>query len=102
QLVNTIAETRKKSPEDVKAIIDNAPYTAIQAQQQNLIDATKYRDEVYNDLKAKLGYKDSEELRTTSASSYKDITPESLGLNNGERIAVIFASGLITTGKSSE
>jgi protease IV len=102
RIVNTIAETRKKSPEDVKAIIDNAPYTAPQALQQNLIDGTKYRDEVYNDIKAKLGYKDSEELRLTSAGSYKDITPESLGLNNGERIAVIFASGLITSGKSSD
>lgn len=102
RIVKTIAETRKKSPEDVKAIIDNAPYTAPQALQQNLIDGAKYRDEVYNDIKAKLGYKDSEDLRLTSAGSYKDITPESLGLNNGERIAVIFASGLITTGKSSD
>jgi protease IV len=102
RLVNTIAEARKKSPEDVKAIIDNAPYTAPQAHQQNLIDGTKYRDELYNEIKQQLGYKETENLRTTSASSYKEITPESLGLNNGERIAVIFASGLITTGKSSE
>ena len=102
RIVATIAETRKKSPEDVRAIIDNAPYTAPQALQQNLIDGTKYRHEVYDELKAKLGYKESEELRLTTTGSYKEITPESLGLNNGERIAVIFASGLITTGKSSE
>jgi protease-4 len=102
RLVGTIAETRKKSPEDVRAIIDNAPYNAIQAREQNLIDGTKYRDELYNEIKQQLGYKETENLRTTSASSYKEITPESLGLNNGERIAVIFASGLITTGKSSD
>jgi protease-4 len=102
RIVNTIAETRKKSPEDVKAIIDNAPYTAPQALQQNLIDGTKYRDELYNEIKQKLGYKESDELRLTSAGSYKEISSESLGLNNGERIAVIFASGLITTGKSSD
>jgi protease IV len=102
RLVNTIAESRKKSPEDVRAIIDNAPYNAIQAHQQNLIDGAKYRDELYNEIKQQLGYKETENLRTTSTGSYKDIKPESLGLNNGERIAVIFASGLITTGKSSE
>ena len=102
RLVGTIAEARKKSPDDVRAIIDNAPYNAVQAQQQNLIDGTKYRDELYNEIKGQLGYKDTEDLRVTSTSNYKEITPESLGLNNGERIAVIFASGLITTGKSSD
>jgi len=97
-----IAEARKKSPEDVKAIIDNAPYNAIAAQQQNLIDGAKYRDEVYQELKNSLGYKDKEDLRLTSTGAYREVTPESLGLNNGERIAVIFASGLITTGKSAD
>lgn len=97
-----IAEARKKSPEDVKTIIDNAPYNAIAAQQQNLIDGAKYRDEVYQEIKNNLGYKESDDLRLTSASSYKEITPESLGLNNGEKIAVIFAAGTITPGKSSD
>lgn len=99
--VNTIAIDRKKSPEDVKAIIDNAPYNAVAAQQINLIDGAKYRDEIYKEIKDQLGYKESDDLRLTTASSYKDVTPESLGLNDGERIAVIFASGLITPGKSS-
>lgn len=97
-----IAESRKKSPEEVDEIINNAPYNAIAAQQQNLIDGAKYRDEVYQELKGRLGYKDADELRLTATSEYKDVTPESLGLNNGERIAIIFASGLITSGKSSD
>ena len=102
RVIGAVAAARKKSPEDVKAIIDNAPYNAIAAQQQNLIDGAKYRDEVYREFKTALGYKVSDELRLTSAGSYKEITPESLGLNNGERIAVIFASGIIMTGKSSD
>lgn len=102
RVTGVIADARKKSPEDVKAIIDNAPYNAIQAQQQNLIDGAKYRDEVYQELKKTLGYKEDENLRLTTTSSYKEITPESLGLNNGARIAVIFASGVITTGKSAD
>ncbi len=102
RVTGAIAEARKKSPEDVKAIIDNAPYNAIAAQQQNLIDGAKYRDEVYQELKNSLGYKDTEELRLTTAGTYKENKPESLGLNNGERIAVIFASGTITPGKSTD
>ncbi|MDQ6785493.1 MAG: S49 family peptidase, partial [Acidobacteriota bacterium] len=101
RVTNAIAAARKKSPEDVSAIIDNAPYNAVEAQQQNLIDGAKYRDEVYRDLKAQLGYKDTDDLRLTTATAYKDVTPESLGLNDGERIAVIFASGIITPGKSA-
>lgn len=101
RVTNAISETRKKSPEDVRAIIDNAPYNAIAAKQQNLIDGANYRDEVYADFKARLGYKDADDLRLTTATAYKEVTPESLGLNDGERVAVIFASGIITPGKSA-
>lgn len=102
RVIAAIAETRKKSPEDVKAIIDNAPYNAVAAQQQNLIDGAKYRDEIHLELKNQLGYKESDQLRLTTTSNYKEITPESLGLNNGERIAIIFASGIIAPGKSAD
>lgn len=102
RVVNTIAQSRQKSPEDVKAIIDNAPYNAVEAQKQSLIDGAKYKDEVYAELKNRLGYKEADDLRVTTNSAYKEITPESLGLNNGERIAVIFASGIITPGRSAD
>lgn len=102
RVVSAISEARKKSPEEVRAIIDNARYTAVSAQQENLIDGAKYRDEVNQELKIRLGYKDTENLRQTTANAYKEITPESLGLNDGERIAVIFASGIITSGKSAD
>ena len=102
RVVSAIGEARKKSPEEVRAIIDNARYTAVSAQQENLIDGAKYRDEVNQELKNRLGYKGTENLRQTTANAYKEITPESLGLNDGERIAVIFASGIITSGKSAD
>jgi protease-4 len=102
RFANAIAETRQKSVEDVKAIIDNAPYNALQAREQNLIDGAFYRDQVIADFKNRLGYSETDELKTTTATKYKEITPESIGLNNGERIAVIFASGIILPGKSND
>ncbi|MGI8849384.1 MAG: signal peptide peptidase SppA [Pyrinomonadaceae bacterium] len=102
RFVGAISEARKKSPDDVRAIIDNANYNAISAQQINLIDGAKYRDEVNEELKNRLGYKDTEKLRQTTVNAYEEITPESLGLNNGERIAVIFAAGTIMSGKSAD
>ena len=101
RVINTIAETRKKSPEDVKAIIDNAPYNALQAKQQGLIDEAFYREQVYEELKNRLGYKADDKLRTIDAADYREVPSDSLNLNNGERVAVIYASGGINVGKSS-
>jgi protease IV len=102
RIVTTTAETRKKSPEEVRAIIDNAPYTAQQAKEVGLIDDTKYRDEVENELKQRLGYKEDEKLRLVKGSEYREVSPESLNLNKGEKIAVIYASGTIGLGSSDD
>ncbi len=101
RLTNGIAEARKKSSEDVKAIIDNAPYHAPEAKQLGLIDEAFYRDQVYEELKNRLGYKAEDKLRTISGNDYGEIPSDSLGLNNGERIAVVYASGAINVGSSS-
>lgn len=103
RLVSSVAEDRKIDPERVKEIIDNAPYNAVQAADKSigLIDGAKYRNEVYDELEKRLGYAQDDELRTVGAGSYKQVTAESLGLNNGESVAVIYASGAITTGRSS-
>ncbi|HEX8246725.1 MAG TPA: signal peptide peptidase SppA [Pyrinomonadaceae bacterium] len=101
RFINGIAESRKKSPEDVKAMIDNAPYHAGEAKQLGLIDEAAYRDQVYDELKNRLGYKEGDKIRTVSGASYKEISSDSLGLNNGERVAVVYASGAINIGRSS-
>lgn len=100
RIVDTIAKARNKSPEDVRAIIDQAPLSAAQAKDAGLIDGAIYRDEVEKELKKRLGYKDADELRIAKESDYRQIKPESLGLNKGDRIAVVFASGQINSGKS--
>ncbi len=98
---NAIAESRKKSPADIKGIIDNAPYNSEQAKSLGLIDDALYPEQVDNELKARLGYKTDDKLRTIRGSEYREIPSDSLGLNNGERVAVIFASGAINVGHSS-
>src|SRR5918997_691613 len=76
--VEAVARDRKKSPEVV-------------------------REEVEQELKKRVGgYKDDEKLRTVSQSEYKRVSADSLGLNQGERIAVIYASGVINTGRSDD
>ncbi|HKG45335.1 MAG TPA: signal peptide peptidase SppA [Pyrinomonadaceae bacterium] len=98
--VNAIAQARRKSPEEVRALIDNAPYSANQAKQAGLIDDMMYRDDVENQFKKQLGYKDTDTFVAVRGADYRDVSPESLGLNKGERIAVIYASGEIGSGSS--
>jgi len=98
--VNAIAQARKKTPDEVKALIDNAPYNAEKAKEAGLIDEAMYRDEVEKQFKKLLGYKDTDSFVAVRGSEYRDVSPESLGLNKGERIAVIYATGEIGSGSS--
>ena len=100
--VDTIAKARKKSVDEVRALIDDAPYGAAKAKELGLIDGVAYHDEIEKELKASLGYKDSDQLRVVRGSSYSDVEPESLGLNKGEKVAVIYAAGDIGSGSSNE
>lgn len=99
--VNTIAQARHKSPEEVRALIDNAPYNGAKAKEAGLIDEVLYRDEVEKEFKKLLGYKDTDQFVGVRGADYRDVSPESLGLNKGERIAVIYASGDIGSGSSA-
>ncbi len=101
RFTNAIAASRKKSADDVKKLIDDAPYNARQAKELGLIDDTFYREQVYDALHSQLGYGQNEKLRTVRSSEYKKIPSDSLGLNNGEKVAVIFASGAINVGRST-
>ncbi len=102
RFTNAIAESRKKSVDDVKAMIDNAPYNAVQAKENGLIDGALYREQVYEELQTRLGYKEGDKLRTIRGGAYREIPSDSLGLNKGEKVAVIYASGTINVGHSND
>lgn len=100
RMVSEIAQARRKSPEEVKAIIDQAPYSAEKAAELDLIDGALYKEQLYEKLKEALGYKENEEIRLVTTERYRRISANRLGLNKGEKIAVIFGSGPINQGRS--
>ncbi|HEX8294353.1 MAG TPA: signal peptide peptidase SppA [Pyrinomonadaceae bacterium] len=100
--VGQVAEARRKSVEDVRALVDTAPHNAPAALEAGLIDGALYREEVENEIKKRLGYKEDEKLRKVSTAEYRRVTPQSLGLNQGEAVAVVFASGPIEPGRSND
>jgi len=96
QLVRGIAEGRKKSEADVRTLIDHGPFLPEDALRAGLIDDLAYEDEL--DDKVKLG---SGKIRYVDMNEYRQVSAGSLGLNRGPKIAVIYATGIIASGKST-
>jgi protease IV len=98
--VDAIARSRGKTSDEVRAIIDDAPYGAQKAKDVGLIDGVAYRGDLEKELKTKLGYKDTDQLPIVKGGDYAQVDAESLDLNKGENIAVIYATGDIGSGQS--
>src|SRR3954468_13904891 len=97
QLVRGIADGRHKSEAVVKSLIDHGPFLPEEALRAGLIDDLAYEDEL--DDKVKLA---SGKPRYVEMNEYRQVSATSLGLNRGPRIAVIYAAGIIASGKSSD
>ena len=69
-LATAISESRGKTVEEVKSMIDSAPHNAVQAKELGLIDDAIYREQVDELLKQKLGYAAETKLRTIGYSAY--------------------------------
>ena len=96
QLVAAIADGRKKSPDEVRRLIDEGPFLPEKALKAGLVDDLAYEDQV-ND-KAKLGASDSQKRVTGEA--YRKVSLDAVGLGGGTRIAVINVVGIIASGRS--
>jgi protease-4 len=97
QLIRGIAEGRHKSEAEVKALIDHGPFLPEDALKAGLIDDLAYEDQV--DDKVKLSPSGSPHY--IDISDYRQVSTSSVGLDRGPRIAVIYAVGVIASGKSS-
>jgi protease-4 len=94
EYVRAVAETRKKSETEVKAIIDHGLYQGEQALDAGLVDELLYEDEL-----EKLFREDGRKLHRTPLSEYLRVSPASLGLETGRKLAVIYAEGAIVGGE---
>ncbi len=94
QLVRGIADGRKKNEAEIRRLIDQGPFLPEEALRGGLVDDVVYEDQV-ND---KLGI--GRDDRHVDGDDYARVSLSSVGLNKGPRIAVIYASGTINSGKS--
>ena len=88
---STVGNSRHKSPDDVKALVDMGPFLAAQAKATGLVDELGYEDQVYADLKKKTGVGD---LNKVNIKSYFRGAP-----GRGDRIAMLVGEGEIISGE---
>jgi protease-4 len=97
-LVAGIASGRRKTPDQVRAIIDEGPFTASQALKTGLVDSLRFEDQMWGELKDRL----KAEPSRVSMDKYSRITAESLGLAGKSHIAVVVAEGDILRGNPGD
>jgi protease-4 len=94
QIVRGIADGRKKPEAEIRARFDDGPFLPEDALNAGLIDDVAYEDQVDEKLRA------GEHRARLDADDYTRVSLKSLGLNRGPRIAVVYANGAITSGRS--
>jgi protease-4 len=95
QLVDGIAEGRQMTRPRVREVIDQGPFVAADAVSLGLVDDLLYEDELLARLSS-----DDETVKVDFAT-YRRVEPQSLGLDTGPRIAVVYAEGTINFGSST-
>ena len=95
QLVKAIADGRKKSEADVRALVDEGPFLPEDALRVGLIDDVAYEDQIGDKGKIPLGRD-----RRLELDDYARVSGSSMGLGRGPRIAIIYAAGTIVSGRS--
>jgi protease IV len=99
-LVTGIAEGRKKTPAQVRALIDQGPFLAKEAQAAGLVDGLRFEDEMWGELAAKLGGGSPQKV---SLGKYVKVPAGDLGLTNDKNlIAMVVGQGEITRGSESD
>lgn len=95
--VNTVAESRKKTPDEIRARIDNGPFVGPEALKGGLVDELAYEDQVFGALKTKLKIGDAK----INERDYARL-PAPAGVDGSTRIALLVAQGDIARGATSD
>jgi protease-4 len=99
QLIRGIAEGRRKSEEEVRALIDRGPFVPEEALRHGLVDDLAYEDQLDDRVPA---LRDgASEVRRIEGDDYARVSPGSVGFRPRSRVAVLYAVGTIVSGRSA-
>ncbi len=94
QMKDGICRARQIAPEKFQAIVDAGPYLGQEAVSAKLVDGVAYRDEVYNNARAKAGAR----VQFLYLDKYLDRAGRPH--DSGKKIALVFGVGGVTRGRS--
>ncbi len=94
QIVQGVAQTRKKTDAEVTALIDDGPFLADDALKAGLVDELAYEDQATEVLRTQ----GKTPFAVLDGAQYARVPATAVGLNKGPRIAVIYATGAIVDG----
>jgi protease-4 len=94
QIVRGISAARKLTEDQVRALINEGPFSGQEAVDAKLIDGLEYRDQVYDTIKGKAGAK----AAVLSLMEYRKRAGSPNG--KGTTIALVYGVGAIMRGKS--
>ena len=95
RMLEAIATSRKMTVDNVRALIDEGPFVARVAKEKGLVDDLLFEDQVYDEVKKRLG---QSEIHKLSHRDYNRVSAAALGVEGGTRIAVIVGEGVISRG----
>ena len=98
QLIRDLAESRRKSPDEMRTLLDQGPFLPADALRAGLIDDLAYEDQLDDRVPELAG--DSSRVRRIEGTDYRRISFEAAGFRPRSRIAVLYAVGTIVSGKS--
>ena len=97
QLVRGIAAARKKTEAEIRLLLDQGPFAPEDAVRTGLVDALAYEDQLDDQVPQ---LRQGGDMRRVEGNDYQRVTPRSLGVRPQSRIALVYASGVIASGKS--
>jgi len=103
QVIEDISKSRNIPSGQLNRIADNMDGTlATRALEVKLVDGLMYRDELSDTLKSLSGINKEKELNLVPMIKYTKVPDIKMNLSTGNKIAVVYASGTIVTGKGNE
>lgn len=101
--LNNIYKSTKIPTDSLKQLQNNLlVMDGSDAVKYGLASALKYESEVIDEIKGKLGYKASSELKMISYKNYIEIMKAKIAKSNDNKIAVVYAEGEINDSKSDD
>jgi len=102
--LEALAESRGTTADELFRIADNAlvrqPSDAVT---YKLVDGLKYKDEVLDELREKLGTAEGDKIEVTTLSKYYEVKKDKLKeVSDADKIAIVYAEGSIVNGKGEK